>query len=71
MVAEGIRLEVSCMVKEFGLERVDVLRCSSTVAPIRSTQPWSNSVAMESDKSWVVEAARAFAVAALVQSLAM
>ena len=29
------------MVKEFGLERVDALRCSSTVAPIRSMQPWS------------------------------
>ena len=42
MVTEGIRLEVSCMVKEFRLERVDALRCSSTVAPIRSMQPWSS-----------------------------
>ena len=40
-VTEGIKSEVSYMVKEFGLERVDVLRRSSTVAPIRSTQPWS------------------------------
>ena len=40
-VTEGVKLEVSCMVKEFGLERVDALRCSSTVAPTRSTQPWS------------------------------
>ena len=38
---EGIKSEVSCMVKEFGLERVDALRRSSTVVPIRSTQPWS------------------------------
>ena len=30
------------MVKEFGLERVDVLRRSSAVALIRSTQPWSS-----------------------------
>ena len=42
MVMEEIRFEVSCMVKEFGLERVDALRCSSAVAPIRSTQPWSS-----------------------------
>ena len=42
MVMEGIKSEVSCMVKEFGLERVDVLRHSSAVAPIRSTQPWSS-----------------------------
>ena len=41
MVTEGIRLEVSFMVKEFGLETVDALRCSSTVALIRSMQPWS------------------------------
>ena len=41
-VTEGIKLEVSCLVKEFGLERVDALRRSSTVAPIRSTQPWSS-----------------------------
>ena len=41
MVTEGIRSEVSCMVKEFGLERVDVLRHSSAVALIRSMQPWS------------------------------
>ena len=40
-VTEGIKSKVSCMVKEFGLERVDVLRRSSTVAPIRSMQPWS------------------------------
>ena len=40
-VTEGIKLEVSCMVKEFGLERVDVLRHSSTVVLIRSMQPWS------------------------------
>ena len=38
---EGIKLEVSCMVKEFGLERVDALSHSSTMALIRSTQPWS------------------------------
>ena len=30
------------MIKEFGLERVDALRRSSTVALIRSTQPWSS-----------------------------
>ena len=42
-VIEGIKSEVSCMVKEFGLERVDALRRSSTVAPIRSMQPWSSS----------------------------
>ena len=42
MVMEGLRLEVSCRVKEFGLERVDALRCSSAVAPMRSTQPWSS-----------------------------
>ena len=41
MVMEGIKSEVSCMVREFGLERVDELRHSSTVAPIRSMQPWS------------------------------
>ena len=41
MVTEGIKLEVSCIVKEFGLERVDALRHSSIVAPIRSMQPWS------------------------------
>ena len=35
MVMEGIRLEVSCRVKEFKLERVDVLRCSSAMAPMR------------------------------------
>ena len=32
IVMEGIRLEVSCNVKEFGLERVNALRCSSTEA---------------------------------------
>ena len=41
MVTKGIKLEVSCIVKEFGLERVDVLRRSSTVVPIRLMQPWS------------------------------
>ena len=58
MVTEGIKSEVSCMVKEFGLERVDALRCSSTVAPIRSMQPWSSAgaVAAELDVSWVAEA---------------
>ena len=35
MVTEGIKSEVSCIVKEFRLERVDALRRSSTVAPIR------------------------------------
>ena len=35
-VTEGIRSEVSCNVKEFGLERVDVLRHSSTEAVMRS-----------------------------------
>ena len=40
-VTEGIKSEVSCMVKEFGLERVDALRHSSTVALTTSTQPWS------------------------------
>ena len=39
MVTEGIKWEVSCIVEEFGLERVDVLRCSSIVVPIRSMQP--------------------------------
>ena len=32
MVMEGIRSEVSCNVKEFGLKRVDALRHSSTEA---------------------------------------
>ena len=41
-VTEGIKSEVSSMIKEFGLERVDALRHSSTVVPIRSTQPWSS-----------------------------
>ena len=36
----SIRSEVSCRVKEFGLERVDALRHSSPVAPMRSMQPW-------------------------------
>ena len=40
MVTEGIKSEVSCIVKEFGLDRVDVLRRSSIVVPMRSTQPW-------------------------------
>ena len=39
-VTEGIKSEVSGMITEFRLERVDALRRSSTVAPIRSTQPW-------------------------------
>ena len=42
IVMEGIRLEVSCNVKEFELVRVDALRRSSTEAPMRSTQPWSS-----------------------------
>ena len=42
MVMEGIRSHVSCMVKEFGLERVDALRGSSAVVLIRSMQPWSS-----------------------------
>ena len=42
MVTEGIRSEVSCKVKEFGLERVYALRRSSTEVLIRSTQPWSS-----------------------------
>ena len=41
IVTEGIKSEVRCIVREFGLERVDALRHSSIVAPIRSTQPWS------------------------------
>ena len=41
-VTEGIKSEISSIVKEFRLERVDVLRHSSTVAPTRSTQPWSS-----------------------------
>ena len=45
MVTEGIKSEVSCIVKEFGLERVDALRHSSTVVPIRSMQPWSGTKA--------------------------
>ena len=45
-VTEGIKLEVSCIVKEFRLERVDVLRPSSIVAQIRSTQPWSSARAV-------------------------
>ena len=39
MVTGGIKSEVSGIVKEFGLERVDALRHSSTVVLIRSTQP--------------------------------
>ena len=38
MVTEGIRSEVSYRVKEFGLERVDALRCSSAIALMRSSQ---------------------------------
>ena len=41
MVISGTKVEVSWSVKEFGLERADALRCSSAVAPTRSTQPWS------------------------------
>ena len=41
IVMEGLRSEVSCNVKEFGLERADALRCSSTEALMRSMQPWS------------------------------
>ena len=42
MVTEGIRSDVSCKVKGFGLERVDALRHSSTEAPMRLMQPWSS-----------------------------
>ena len=76
---QGIKSEVSCMVNEFGLERVDVSRRSSTVAPTRSTQPWSGAGAggllpnfltlwqqSQMSPGW-----RAFAAAALLQSLAM
>ena len=41
MVIPRTKVEVSWSVKDFGLERVDALRCSSTEAPTRSTQPWS------------------------------
>ena len=41
MVIPGTKAEVSWSVKEFGLERADALRRSSTEAPTRSTQPWS------------------------------
>ena len=41
MVIPGSKVEVSWSVKEFGLERADALRRSSTEAPTRSTQPWS------------------------------
>ena len=41
MVIPRTKVEVSWSVKEFGLERADVLRCSSTEAPTRSMQPWS------------------------------
>ena len=41
MVIPGTKVEVSWSVKEFGLERADALRRSSTEAPTRSTQPWS------------------------------
>ena len=41
MVTEGIRSsEVSCKVEEFELERLNALRCSSAVTPMRSMQPW-------------------------------
>ena len=39
IVTEGIRSELSCNVKEFGLERADALRHCSTETPMRSTQP--------------------------------
>ena len=42
MVIPRTKVEVSWSVKEFGLERADALRCSSAVAPTRSTQPWSS-----------------------------
>ena len=45
MVMEGIRLEVSCRVKEFGLERVDALRYRSAVTLMGLTQPWSSAEA--------------------------
>ena len=41
MIISRTEVEVSWSVKEFGLERADALRCSSAVAPTRSTQPWS------------------------------
>ena len=41
MVIPGTKVEVSWSVKEFGLERADALRHSSTEALTRSTQPWS------------------------------
>ena len=41
MVIPRTKVEVSWSVKEFGLERADALRCSSTEAPTRSMQPWS------------------------------
>ena len=39
MVIPRTKVEVSWSVKEFGLERADVLRRSSAEAPTRSTQP--------------------------------
>ena len=41
MVIPRTKVEVSWSVKEFGLERADVLRRSSAEALTRSTQPWS------------------------------
>ena len=41
MIIPGTKAEASWSVKEFGLERADMLRHSSTKAPTRSTQPWS------------------------------
>ena len=35
----GINLEVSCNVREFGLERADTLRRNSVSAPMGSMQP--------------------------------
>ena len=41
MVIPRTKVEVSWSVKEFGLERADALRRSSTEALTRSMQPWS------------------------------
>ena len=41
MVIPRAKVKVSWSVKEFGLERADALRCSSTEALTRSMQPWS------------------------------
>ena len=44
-VTEGIKLKVSYIVKEFGLERVDALRHSSIVVNTTLVQCWSQRVA--------------------------